>query len=237
MSLSALRRDFESDSLQFSQERLDLPRVAQQCGLTILNAGHGTTASMLASGRPILQLPGQLEQTHKGMATARLGAGLGIGPNRTSQMSDALTEMLTSGRLAARAQRFAARYARFEPERQVASLTDRIHALVQALLPWEDPAETHDLKERFQRLFDVYPGVTRVGDVGHFYLPYIERVLRSFVNVRVLCLRCGREETIDSHLAWIAESSVDRSITGRRNGRDLRLMSGISVFRNTRPVT
>jgi hypothetical protein len=73
---AGLRRHFSSQSLRFAERRLDLGLVGRDCDLAILNAGHGATASMLLAGKPILQLPLNLEQALTGIATARMRAGL-----------------------------------------------------------------------------------------------------------------------------------------------------------------
>ncbi|MFV1968842.1 MAG: glycosyltransferase [Pirellulaceae bacterium] len=127
-----LRRDFESESLRFAERPLDLSQVGPQSDLAILNGGHGATVSMLLAGTPILQLPCQLEQTHTGRATVRLGAGLSVEPDRPSELPGKLAEMLASDRYRKAAQRFAARYVNYDAHQQLDSITDHIEELANA---------------------------------------------------------------------------------------------------------
>jgi hypothetical protein len=57
-----LQKRFSSPSVRFEREPLDLGEVGRQCDLAILNGTSATTASLLLSGRPILQIPLYLEQ-------------------------------------------------------------------------------------------------------------------------------------------------------------------------------
>lgn len=107
---AAIRRQFESATLHFADRPLDLAAVGRQCDLAILNASHGATVSMLLAGKPILQIPLQLEQTLTATATDRLGVGLSADPAKPVQIARTLTALLTSDRFAAGAKRFADRY-------------------------------------------------------------------------------------------------------------------------------
>ena len=51
-----------SPTMRFERERLDTARVAWECDVAVLNATHGTTASVLIAGKPVMLLPIFLEQ-------------------------------------------------------------------------------------------------------------------------------------------------------------------------------
>jgi len=126
----AHRDRFQSATLRFATERLDLRQVADECDLAIFNGTHHTTVSMLLAGRPILQMPLYLEQIPNGLAVDRLGAGLCAAPDEPGQIAERLNTLLSSRHYAEGAQRFAARYAEFDPREQI----DRLIARIQPLL-------------------------------------------------------------------------------------------------------
>jgi len=108
-----LRRQFQSATLQMETERLDLDRAATECNLAILNGTHGTTASMLSAGTPILQIPLFLEQGLNSRATERIGAGLTAEPNRPEQIAARLMRLVNSPQCGEAAKQFAAAHAHF----------------------------------------------------------------------------------------------------------------------------
>jgi hypothetical protein len=125
-----MRQRLESASLHFVDRPQDLEETGRQCDLAILNGGHGATVSMLLAGKPILQIPCQLEQTLTGLATAGIAAGLSAEPDKPVHVAGQLVKLVTSDELAAGAARFAARYADFDSELQLDRLADRIDALL-----------------------------------------------------------------------------------------------------------
>ncbi len=125
-----LQDRFESETLRFENQRLDLAEVGRQCDLAILNAGHGATATLLLTGAPILQLPLNLEQELTGAATRRLGAGLNARVKRPEEIAVKLMTMLNSSKFTEDARRFAARYADFDAERQIDKMLQRIEELL-----------------------------------------------------------------------------------------------------------
>lgn len=126
----ALKKRFQSGTLRFAEERLDLEAVGRQCDLAILNAGHGATVSMLLAGKPILQIPLNLEQTLTGLATTRMKAGLTAQPTKPEEIARKLSEMLASDRFADGACRFAARYRSFDPDAQIRRVVGRVEELL-----------------------------------------------------------------------------------------------------------
>jgi UDP:flavonoid glycosyltransferase YjiC (YdhE family) len=80
---------------------------------------------MLLAGKPLLQLPSFLEQTLTSIAVDRLGAGMGASVRDSTQISRRLTALLHDDKWAEAARRFAARYAKFSPEEEIADMLDR----------------------------------------------------------------------------------------------------------------
>jgi hypothetical protein len=66
---------WQSDNLSIVDAPLDMSRVSRECDIAILHAGHGSTSSLLLAGKPILQLPFNVEQFHTAKNTVRIGAG------------------------------------------------------------------------------------------------------------------------------------------------------------------
>jgi hypothetical protein len=124
------RRRFQSSTLRFESERLDLRLIGQQCHLAILNGTHGTTVSLLLAGKPILQLPIHLEQAILSAGVARVGIGLSASASRPEQIAMKLMALLHSEQRSQAARRFARRYSEFEPQDQVDKALQRIEALV-----------------------------------------------------------------------------------------------------------
>ncbi|MHB1036577.1 MAG: glycosyltransferase [Pirellulales bacterium] len=125
-----LRQRFQSQNMRFVTERQNMALVSKQCDLAVLNGNHGTTVSLLLAGKPMLQIPTQLEQGLFSMAVERLGAGLSAFPNRPDQVADHLLRLLRSDEYAHGAARFAARYADYVPERQIGLMLDRVEELL-----------------------------------------------------------------------------------------------------------
>jgi len=121
---------FASPSLKFERERLDMARAARECDIAILNGGHGATAAILLAGKPVLQIPVQLEQTLGTAAVVRLGAGLAASCRKPESTAKALRALLESDRHAQAARRFAERYADFDPQKQIEKLLDGVEEIL-----------------------------------------------------------------------------------------------------------
>jgi hypothetical protein len=118
-----------SGRVRFVDQPVDLTRAAEECDLAILNSSHGTTATMLLAGKPILQLPIHLEQQLVAERTFRLGAGLAANRTQPRQIAERLGILLESDRHAAAARQFANRYAGFDPARQLGDMVGRLEQL------------------------------------------------------------------------------------------------------------
>jgi hypothetical protein len=127
-----LRTRFQSATLQFVEERLNLAEVGRQCDLAILNGTHGTTVSMLLSGRPMLQLPIFLEQAHNSLRACNLGAAASANTAKPRQIEEALHNVLHSATYEEAARRFAARYAQFAPDHERERLSARLLHLLES---------------------------------------------------------------------------------------------------------
>jgi hypothetical protein len=125
-------RPYQSPTLRFETQRLDMARVARECDVAILHAGQGATAAVLQAGKPILQIPLVLEQRLTAIATARLGATVSgpAAPEKLEEMEQRLDALLTEPRYAAAAARFGEKYAAFDPAGQVGRMVERVEELM-----------------------------------------------------------------------------------------------------------
>ncbi len=64
--------------MRFLDEPANMVDVAEASDFLVLNAGHGSTATALLSGTPILQMPLNMEQVITARNTVRIGAGVGV---------------------------------------------------------------------------------------------------------------------------------------------------------------
>jgi len=125
-----LQEKFQSATLRFENDPLDLRQVGKQCDLAILNGTHGTTASMLLAGKPVLQIPLYLEQALNSTAMARTGAGLVALPTSPDQVSGQLRALLSSPRYATAAECFARKYAHLSAKQQIERMIGHALALL-----------------------------------------------------------------------------------------------------------
>jgi len=126
----AARQRVETARLKLSAKPLDLTLTGQECDLAILNGTHGTTATMLLAGTPVLQLPIFTEQAMIASRTAAIGAGIMVNQHDTAAVASALADMLQSDRFAAAAAAFAAKYADQDPQATFAGMTEQVIALL-----------------------------------------------------------------------------------------------------------
>jgi hypothetical protein len=125
-----LARRYECRSLRFEREPLNFVEIARQCDLAILNGTHGSTASALLAGKPVLELPLYLEQALNSFRVAQLGAGITVNITEPNQLAPALSTLLRSQSYAEAARRFALRYASFSADQQVDNLLQRCDVLL-----------------------------------------------------------------------------------------------------------
>ena len=120
---------WDGSSLRFASRPVDMAAAAQCCDLAILHAGHGSTASMLLAGKPILQLPLHIEQYHNALATVRIDAGRMALIDKPADIDAALCALLERGAGREGATRFADRHRGHCPAQALAKVAERISTL------------------------------------------------------------------------------------------------------------
>jgi len=123
-----LQQRYASPILRFESDLLDMRRVAAECDLAILNAGHGTTLTMLMAAKPCLLIPLFIEQVitakkAEGFGAARLVSKTGNG------LLEALRDLLELPKYPTNARIFASRCAGFPIDRQVIEVVNHLEKL------------------------------------------------------------------------------------------------------------
>jgi UDP:flavonoid glycosyltransferase YjiC (YdhE family) len=129
-----LRTDFDAErwrsrTLSIVRKPLDMARVSRECDLAVLHAGHGSTATHLLAGNPILQLPFNVEQFHTAKNTEHLGAGAMAMIDDPTGVVRAFDRVAVDEDMRKAAAVFAERHRDFDPAIALETVVDRIEAL------------------------------------------------------------------------------------------------------------
>ena len=117
-------------NLRISTDPVETSRVLNDADLAITYGGHGLTAAFLLAGKPLLLLPGQLEQYLLARRIEEIGAGLLVDPEQpASDLPSKLQRLAVDPIFAANAQAFARKYAAFPQDVVVANLVRRIEEI------------------------------------------------------------------------------------------------------------
>lgn len=127
---AGLLERYAAPHLVFSATLLDLAQTAREADAAITYASLTTTTSFLLMGKPLLLLPGQLEQYLLARRVEEMGAGLLVDPERPpAGLPEKLRRVLFEPQFSANAQAFAHKYAAFPQETVVAHLVRRVEAI------------------------------------------------------------------------------------------------------------
>lgn len=120
---ASLIRRFESRTLAFANEPVDMRAAATQCEYAVHHGGHGTVVDLLLAGHPMLLLPITLEQLLMSQRVQQLSAGLSVTYSKVSAAQEGLQELLEEGAsYAVGAQAFATRYRNWSANTQTENL-------------------------------------------------------------------------------------------------------------------
>lgn len=125
-----LQERYAARHLCFVDRPLDMRPVSQQCDLAILNAGHGTTVSLLLAGKPCLLLPLFTEQLLFSQKVEKIKAGKMARVDQNAEVSAALKALVAEPSYRAGARDFADKYANFKPGQQIRELVDRLEKMI-----------------------------------------------------------------------------------------------------------
>ena len=117
-------------NLRITRSPVATSALMASADIAVTYGGHGLTAAFLLAGKPLLLLPGQLEQFLLARRVEELGAGLLADPERPAD--DLLAKLLLicgDVRYRDNAREFAQKYAAFTQEKIIANLTRRIEEI------------------------------------------------------------------------------------------------------------
>jgi hypothetical protein len=122
---------YQSASLIFTAERIDLGKLAGQCDVGICHANHGTSSALLMAGIPLLLLPIQLEHFLTALNIQKMGAGLVVHPDAPAKdYALPLRRLLSEPEFIKHAQMFAEKYSQTSQQEQVGNIADRCEELI-----------------------------------------------------------------------------------------------------------
>ena len=125
-----LRARYPHPQMQFLNQPADIAQMAREAQLAVTYASVATTTAFLLAGKPLLLLPGHLEQFLLARRVAKLGAGIVVVPESPpDKLREALQRLLTVPDYSAAAKAFSTRYAAFDQIRVAENLVRRIEEL------------------------------------------------------------------------------------------------------------
>jgi UDP:flavonoid glycosyltransferase YjiC (YdhE family) len=127
---AALRTRFAAPHLVFADTPIDLAHAGREADIAITYASLSTTTRFLLAGKPVLMLPGHLEQFLMARRVEQMGAGLLVDPEKPADdLPQKLQQVLFDPLFASNAQAFARKYAAFPQEVVIANLVRRIEEI------------------------------------------------------------------------------------------------------------
>jgi len=144
----ALRQRYAADHLVVADQPIDLARAGAQADAAITYGSLSTTSRFLLAGKPVLLLPGQLEQFLMARRVEQMGAGLLVDPEQpANDLPQKLQKVVFDPFFADNARAFARKYAAFPQEVVIDNLVRRIEE-VAAPTPGRPKAEHVNHLER-----------------------------------------------------------------------------------------
>ncbi|RLJ68480.1 glycosyltransferase [Sulfurisoma sediminicola] len=126
----ALLARFAAPHMAFVRNPLDLARTGKEADAAITYGSLSTTSRFLLAGKPLLLLPGHLEQFLMARRVEQMGAGLLVDPEMpASDLPQKLQQVVFDPFFAGNAQAFARKYAAFPQEVVIGNLVRRIEEI------------------------------------------------------------------------------------------------------------
>jgi len=126
---SHLRQFGNSQNIRLVDSPIDLSELRQTCDLAILNGNHGLTSELLLAGKPLLQIPLNLEQMILANRCFEQGMSLSAAPNDPQQIVTQLGVLAQSNKIREAAQAFAAAHPH-DPTATAEQIVDQIEGAV-----------------------------------------------------------------------------------------------------------
>lgn len=124
---------YAAPHLAFSPVPVDLNKVARQADAGLTYASPAATVAFLMAGKPVLMIPGHLEQFLFAKRVEEMGAGLIQNPEQAPHdLAAMLGRVMREPRFRANAAAFAAKYANFDQNAVMTHIVARIGELADA---------------------------------------------------------------------------------------------------------
>jgi UDP:flavonoid glycosyltransferase YjiC (YdhE family) len=128
-----LMQRYTAPHVAFSPVPVDLKKVARQADAGLTYASPAATVAFLMAGKPVLMIPGHLEQFLFAKRVEEMGAGLIQNPEHTPHnLAAMLRQVLAEPGFSANAGAFAAKYANFDQNAVMVHIVARIEELADA---------------------------------------------------------------------------------------------------------
>ncbi|MDO8788993.1 MAG: hypothetical protein Q7J42_13065 [Sulfuritalea sp.] len=123
----ALAARYSAPHLTFLDHPADIEQMTREADVAITYASLATTTAFLLAGKPLLLLPGHLEQFLVARRVEEMGAGRLVNPEQPpGDLRAVLTDLIDNPSWRANAQAFAAKYAAFDQQAVIGNLVRRI---------------------------------------------------------------------------------------------------------------
>jgi UDP:flavonoid glycosyltransferase YjiC (YdhE family) len=127
----ALAARFAAPHLRFLDRPADIEQMTREADLAVTYASLATTTAFLLAGKPLLLLPGHLEQFLVARRVEEMGAGRLVNPEQPpGDLTAMLADLLANPSWRANAGAFAAKYAAFDQRAVIGNLVRRISELL-----------------------------------------------------------------------------------------------------------
>lgn len=170
--VSAETRDRLSSRQQivFADQPIKLDMALAESDFAVFNAGHGSTVTALLAGKPVLQVPLNMEQTMTSQRVCEMNAGERIDALRPLNYSEVVERILDIRPHQAAARSFADRYRGYDVATQVELLVDSVELLAeQAPLAPDSVDIGRSRKTRPEVLFGLSPSEKMLSrSIDHF---------------------------------------------------------------------
>ena len=122
---------YSAPHLFFSPVPVDLNKIAAQANAGVTYASPAATVAFLLAGKPVLMIPGHLEQYLFARRVEELGAGLGQNPEQIGgKLHTMLARILNESGFTSKAAAFAKKYQNFNQETVMTNIVARIEQIV-----------------------------------------------------------------------------------------------------------
>jgi hypothetical protein len=118
-----------SASLKVVSDAIDLSQISHECDMAVLSGGHGTVATILLAGKPVVIVPIQLEQLMVARCCEKTGVGVGSPSVDIQYFAKAVTRVVADSSYQQTAERFAEKYRSLNYHDQLEAFASRIEEL------------------------------------------------------------------------------------------------------------